>query len=77
MAVPAEDAEELEEPTAAELELRRDHGLLVELGELYYRPLVTAMLAQAVCVQGRWQEAGELATVSAELAGEDDVEETG
>ena len=62
------------DPTAAELELRRDHGLLVELGELYYRPLVTAMLAQAVCVQGRWQEAGELATVSAELAGEDDVE---
>ncbi|MGN6429309.1 MAG: ATP-binding protein [Gaiellaceae bacterium] len=62
------------DPAAAEQELRRDHGLLVELGELYYRPLVTAMLAQAVCVQGRWQEAGELASDSAELAGDDDVE---
>jgi class 3 adenylate cyclase/tetratricopeptide (TPR) repeat protein len=61
-------------PTAAEQELRRDHELLLELGELYYRPLVTAMLAQALCVQGRWHEAGELATAAAELAGEDDVE---
>ena len=62
------------DPAAAEQELRRDHELLVELGELYYRPLVTAMLAQAVCVQQRWEEADELATDAAELAGEDDVE---
>jgi tetratricopeptide (TPR) repeat protein len=32
------------------------------------------MLAQAVYTQGRWQEAGELATVAGELAAEDDVE---
>jgi tetratricopeptide (TPR) repeat protein len=59
---------------AAEQELRRDHDRLVELGELYYRPLVTAMLAQALYAQGRYQEAGELAATAAELAADDDVE---
>ena len=59
---------------AAEEQLRLDYDRLVELNDLYYRPLVTAMLAQAVYTQGRWQEAGELATVAGELAAEDDVE---
>jgi class 3 adenylate cyclase/tetratricopeptide (TPR) repeat protein len=59
---------------AAERELRRGHDLLVELGEVYFRPLVTAMLAQALYMQDRWQEAGDLATAAGKLAAEDDVE---
>jgi predicted ATPase/class 3 adenylate cyclase len=59
---------------AAEEQLRRDHDRLVELNDLYYRPLVTAMLAQAIYSQGRWREAGELAAAAGELAAKDDVE---
>jgi class 3 adenylate cyclase/tetratricopeptide (TPR) repeat protein len=62
------------DPAAAEAQLRRDHDSLVELNDLYYRPLVTAMLAQAIYLQGRWREAGELATAAGELAARDDVE---
>jgi class 3 adenylate cyclase/tetratricopeptide (TPR) repeat protein len=62
------------DPVTAEQELRRDHEVLVELGELYYRPLVTAMLAQALYAQGRSDEALELTDAAAQLAAEDDVE---
>jgi class 3 adenylate cyclase/tetratricopeptide (TPR) repeat protein len=63
-----------EDAGAAEEQLRRDHDRLVELNDLYYRPLVTAMLAQAIYAQGRLREAGELAAEAAELAAKDDVE---
>jgi class 3 adenylate cyclase/tetratricopeptide (TPR) repeat protein len=62
------------DPAAAEEQLRRDNDRLVELNDLYYRPTVTAMLAQAIYLQGRWREAGELAEAAGELAAKDDVE---
>jgi tetratricopeptide (TPR) repeat protein len=59
---------------AAEAELRRDHDRLVELGELYYRPLVAVLLAQTLFAQDRLDEADELAGAAAEIAAEDDIE---
>jgi predicted ATPase/class 3 adenylate cyclase len=59
---------------AAERELRRDYEQLLSLGELYYRPLVAAALAQALYGLGRLDEADELATAAADIAAEDDIE---
>ena len=59
---------------AAERELRRDYECLVELGELYNRPTVAGLLAQALYAQGRVEEAEELVTAAAEIAAEDDID---
>ncbi|MFL6016976.1 MAG: BTAD domain-containing putative transcriptional regulator [Gaiellaceae bacterium] len=61
------------DPAAAERDLRRDFDALTELGETYLRSTVAGDLAQAVYLQGRHDEALDLATVAEELAAEDDV----
>jgi tetratricopeptide (TPR) repeat protein len=61
------------DPAAAEADLRRDFDALTELGETYLRSTVAGDLAQAVYVQGRHDEALDLATVAEDLASEDDV----
>jgi tetratricopeptide (TPR) repeat protein len=58
----------------AEAELRRCHERLVELGELYYRPTIAGLLAQALYAQGRLPEAEALATDAATIAAEDDID---
>ena len=61
------------DPAAAERDLRRDYDALTELGETYLRSTVAGDLAQAVYVQGRADEALDLAAIAEELAAEDDV----
>ena len=62
------------DPVQAETELSRDYEALTAMGERYFRPLVAALLAQAISLQGRDDEATEIAAVAKELADEDDVE---
>jgi tetratricopeptide (TPR) repeat protein len=61
------------DPATAERDLRRDYDALTELGETYLRSTVAGDLAQAVYVQGRPDEALDLAAVAEEIAAEDDV----
>jgi class 3 adenylate cyclase/tetratricopeptide (TPR) repeat protein len=61
----------------AEDHLRRGYDALGEMGERYLRPLVGAVLAQALYVQGKFAEAGALAEEARELADEDDIETQG
>ncbi len=58
---------------AAEAELRRDYETLDRLGDRNFISTVAAYLAEALYRQGRYDEAGELATLSAEIAAPDDV----
>ena len=62
------------DPGAAEQELRRAYELLERMGEGYLRPTVAALLARAVYLQDRLEEAEQLTVVAEELAGADDVE---
>jgi ATP/maltotriose-dependent transcriptional regulator MalT len=61
------------EPTAAERELRRGCQALEAMGERGLLATVTAELARAVCLQGRYAEAEELTRVSEGLARPADV----
>lgn len=61
------------DPAAAERELRWGYETLQEIGEMAWRPTLVAFLARAVYEQGRYQEAGELATACQDTAGGDDV----
>jgi ATP/maltotriose-dependent transcriptional regulator MalT len=58
----------------AEAELRRDYDALGEMGERYFRPLIGALLAQAVYSAGRHHEALVLTARVEETASSDDVE---
>ena len=60
-------------PAAAERELRLGYDLLLALDSRNYLSTVAAYLAEAVAVQGRLEEALELARVSAETSADDDV----
>ena len=62
------------DPAAAERELRRGYDLLDKMGEGYLRPTVAALLARAVYMQDRLEEAESLTLTAEELAGADDVE---
>jgi hypothetical protein len=62
---------------AAEAELRRDYDELGRMGERYFRPLVGALLAQALHAQGKLAEARELADEARHLADADDIETQG
>jgi hypothetical protein len=57
-----------DDPAAAERELRRGYEALEAMGERGLLATVAAELARAVCAQGRYSEAEELARVSEELA---------
>jgi class 3 adenylate cyclase/tetratricopeptide (TPR) repeat protein len=61
-------------PQAAERDLRRDYERLESMGELYFRPLVAALLAQVLFIRGAAEEAERFARVAEELAAQDDVE---
>jgi ATP/maltotriose-dependent transcriptional regulator MalT len=58
---------------AAERELRKDCQTLEEMGEHNYLSTTAGMLADVLYRQGRYQEAGEFATICRELASADDV----
>jgi predicted ATPase/class 3 adenylate cyclase len=62
------------DPAAAERELQRDIETLTALGEKYYLPVLTGLLAQSVYAQGRSAEAAEISRIAEGLAAEDDVE---
>ena len=57
----------------AENELRGDYDVLSSLEETYFASSISALLAEAVEVQGRDQEAEELTRAAESLADEDDV----
>ena len=59
---------------AAERELLRDTETLTALGEKYFLPVLTGLLAQAVYAQGRTEEASQISVVAEDLAAKDDVE---
>jgi ATP/maltotriose-dependent transcriptional regulator MalT len=59
---------------AAERELLRDTETLTGLGEKYFLPVLTGLLAQAVYAQGRTEDAAEISLVAEDLAATDDVE---
>src|SRR3989442_13300161 len=63
-----------EDFVAAERELRRDFDALNEMGEKYFLASVAPLLAQAVYLQGRHEEAEELSRVGQGVASEDDIE---
>jgi tetratricopeptide (TPR) repeat protein len=59
---------------AAERELRGDYDELHRMGEKTYLALTAALLALALCMQGRYPEAEEFSEVSQKSANPDDVE---
>ena len=59
---------------AAESELQRDYDQLLAIGELFFRPSVAVLLAQALFAQEKLDEAYELAEAAAAIAGEADLE---
>jgi ATP/maltotriose-dependent transcriptional regulator MalT len=59
---------------AAEADLQRDYDQLLALGELFFRPSVAVMLAQALFEQDKLDDAYELTEAAAAIAGEDDLE---
>ncbi len=61
------------DPVAAEAELRRDYEALDRLGDRNFISTVAAYLAEALCQQGRFDEASEIASFSAGIAALDDV----
>jgi predicted ATPase/class 3 adenylate cyclase len=58
----------------AEEALRQDYELLTGLGEKFFLPPLTALLARSVLAQGRYVEAAEMAGIASEIAAEDDIE---
>ena len=62
------------DPHTAEQALRLDFDKLSAMGDKYALPLVGALLARAVCEQGRYADAAEWHATAAELADEQDVE---
>lgn len=62
------------QPKAAEVVLREDYRRLQEIGEVFFRTTLGAMLAQAVYAQGRVDEAEALAVEVHEFASSDDIE---
>ena len=61
------------DPVAAEAELRHDYEALDRLGDRNYISTVAAYLAEALCQQGRFDDASTMASFSADVAAPDDV----
>ena len=59
---------------AAERELRRGYDHFSRLGERYLRSSVVGLLAEAVCAQGRLDEAEALSFETEELGADDDID---
>ena len=60
------------DPVAAERELREGYAVLAELAETGFRSTNAALLAEALFVQGRLEEAASAADDALELTQEDD-----
>jgi tetratricopeptide (TPR) repeat protein len=58
---------------AAEVELRRDYGVLEAMDEVYTRSTISALLGQVLWAQGRYDEAIEFTHTARELADSDDL----
>ena len=58
----------------AELELRRGHAVLVEIGDIGVRSTIDAVLSDVLFLQGKHDEALELADSSRTIAGADDLD---
>jgi class 3 adenylate cyclase/tetratricopeptide (TPR) repeat protein len=61
------------DPVAAEAELRRDYEALDRLGDRNFISTVAAYLAEALCQQGRFDDASSMASFSAGVVAPDDV----
>ena len=61
------------DPVAAEAELRHDYEALDRLGDRNFISTVAAYLAEALCQQGRFDDASTMASFSAGVAAPDDV----
>ena len=61
------------DPARAEALLREDDTALEGMGERYFRSTVAGLLAQALEAQGRWDDALAAASLTEELADEDDT----
>jgi tetratricopeptide (TPR) repeat protein len=61
------------DPAQAEIELRKGYDALAEMGEVGFRCTIAAQLANAVCAQGRWDEASQFAEFVEVTAAVDDV----
>jgi ATP/maltotriose-dependent transcriptional regulator MalT len=59
---------------AAETALRRGYEYFASVGERYLQSSLAGLLAEAVFVQGRWDEAEALARETEKLAAADDVD---
>jgi hypothetical protein len=59
---------------AAEVELRRDYGLLTAMGERYYRSTIAGRLAHALIDQDRYDDAREFVEEARVLSAPDDLE---
>jgi ATP/maltotriose-dependent transcriptional regulator MalT len=59
---------------AAETALRRGYEYFASVGERYVQSSLAGLLAEAVFIQGRWDEAEALARETEELAAADDVD---
>ena len=59
--------------TAAEEELRRDFDTLTAMGETYFASSIAALLAEALYIQARYEEAEGFTRKSEELAPADDL----
>jgi tetratricopeptide (TPR) repeat protein len=62
------------DPVAAERELRRDYDALDRMGEKYLLSTVAGLLAEALCAQGRYEEANTMCMITASVAAEDDTQ---
>jgi predicted ATPase len=62
-----------DDPVTAEVRLRESHDLLAEAGEKGVLSGVAATLAEALYLQGRYDEAEEMLLAGAELGASDDV----
>lgn len=63
-----------EDFVTAERELRRDYEQLTEIGEKYFLSTVAGLLAHALYLQGRYEEADEFTRHAEEASAEEDVE---
>jgi predicted ATPase/class 3 adenylate cyclase len=62
------------DPAAAEAELRRDYETLERMGEKYILPTIAALLGEAICAQGRYEEAATLSATAEAIGAPDDVD---
>ena len=62
-----------DDPAAAERELRWGYDRLGEIGELGWLSTVAGLLGEALCAQGRYDEAEELTSVTEESADAEDA----